>query len=82
MAALVLKNPPANAGNVRDVGSDPLKEGKATHSSILAWRTAQTEKPGGLQSIGLQWVEHDWSGLVAQSAYKEVQLLERGDPGR
>ena len=30
---------------------DPLEEGMATHSSILAWRTPQTEKPGGLQSI-------------------------------
>ena len=30
---------------------DPLEEGMATHSSILAWRIPQTEKPGGLQSI-------------------------------
>ena len=34
--ALVVKNPPANAGNVRDAGS--MKEGKATYSSILTWR--------------------------------------------
>ena len=33
---------------------DPLKEGMATHFSILAWRISWTEKPGGLQSIGLQ----------------------------
>ena len=43
--ALVIKNPPANAGNIRDVGSipeleDPLEEGTTTHSSILAWRTS------------------------------------------
>ena len=31
---------------------DPLKEGMATHSSILAWRIPWTEKPGGLQSTG------------------------------
>ena len=31
---------------------DHLKEGMATHSSILAWRIPQTEKPGGLQSTG------------------------------
>ena len=31
---------------------DPLKEGMATHSSILAWRIPWTEEPGGLQSIG------------------------------
>ena len=30
---------------------DPLQKAMATHSSILAWRTPQTEKPGGLQSI-------------------------------
>ena len=33
---------------------DPLEEGMATHSSILAWRIPWTEKPGGLQSIRLQ----------------------------
>ena len=33
---------------------DPLEKGMATHSSILAWETPQTEKPGGLQSMGLQ----------------------------
>ena len=33
---------------------DPLKEGMATHSSILAWRIPWTGEPGGLQSMGLQ----------------------------
>ena len=37
---------------------DPLKEGMATHSSILAWRISWTEKTGGLQSIGLQRIGH------------------------
>ena len=32
---------------------DPLEEGMATHSSILAWRIPWTEAPGGLQSVGL-----------------------------
>ena len=36
----------------------------ATHSSIFAWRIPQTEEPGGLQSMGLQRVEHDWSDLA------------------
>ena len=31
----------------------------ATHSSILAWRIPWAEEPGGLQSMGLQRVEHD-----------------------
>ena len=37
---------------------DPLQEGKATHSSILAWRIPWTEEPSGLQSIGWQRVGH------------------------
>ena len=42
---------------VRSVGrEDPLEEGMATHSSILAWRVPWTEEPGGLQSMGLQRV--------------------------
>ena len=37
---------------------DPLEEGMATHSSILAWRILWTEEPGVLQSIGSQRVRH------------------------
>ena len=38
---------------VRSLGrEDPLKEGIAAHSSILAWRIPGTEEPGGPQSIG------------------------------
>ena len=37
---------------------DPLKEGMATHSSILAWRIPMDEEPGGLQSLGSQRVGH------------------------
>ena len=37
----------------------PLEKGMLTHSSILAWRIPRTEEPGGLQTIGLQRVEHD-----------------------
>ena len=38
---------------------DPLEEGMATYSSILAWRIPWTEEPGGLQSMGSQRVGHD-----------------------
>ena len=38
---------------------DPLEEGMATYSSILAWRIPWTEEPGRLQSIGTQRVRHD-----------------------
>ena len=39
---------------------DPLEEGMATHSSILAWRMPWTEEPGRPQSIGSQRVGHYW----------------------
>ena len=38
---------------------DPLEEGLATHSSVLAWRIPWTEEPGGLQPIGLRRVGQD-----------------------
>ena len=38
---------------------DPLEEGMATHSSILALRIPWTEEPGGLQSMGLQRVRYN-----------------------
>ena len=59
----MVKNPPANAGDIREWGSSSregsLGEGMATHSSILAWRIPRTEEPGGLQSIGSQGVGQD-----------------------
>ena len=41
------------------VWEDPLEEGMATHSSILAWRISWIEEFGGLQSVGSQRVGHD-----------------------
>ena len=63
--ALVVKNPPANAGDLRVVGLIPgpgrsPEEGTATRSSILAWGIPWTEEPGGLQSMGSQRGGHDW----------------------
>ena len=45
---------------VRSLGrEDPLEEGMAIHSSILAWRIPRTEEPGGLQSMGSQRLGQD-----------------------
>ena len=57
-----VKNLPAmQEMQVQSLGwEDPLEEGMATHSSILAWRIPWTEEPGGLQSIGSQRVRHNW----------------------
>ena len=56
-----IKNPPAMRETwVQSLGwEDPLEEGMATHSSILARRIPRTEEPGGLQSRGSQRVVHD-----------------------
>ena len=56
-----------SACNTRDAGDvgltlspeDPLEEGKATHSNILAGKTPWTEEPGVLQPMGLQRAGHD-----------------------
>ena len=58
----VLKNPPANAGTVRDVGSiprsgRPLEEEMATNANILARIIPWTEEPGRLEPI--QRIRHD-----------------------
>ena len=66
----MVKNLPTKARNIRDMGytpgsgEDPLEEGMATHSSILAWEILWREDPGGLQSMGSQRVSHDWSDLA------------------
>ena len=57
-------SPPANAGELRDVGlilgsGRSVGGGHGAHSSILAWRIPWTEEPGGLQSIALQRVGHN-----------------------
>ena len=58
----MVKNPPANAEDIRDLGStlgqdDPLEEEMVTHSTVLAWKIPWTEKPGGLQSMGSKKIQ-------------------------
>ena len=60
----MVKNLHANVGDIKRHrfdpwvqslgGEEPLEEGMATHSSILAWRIPWTEEPGGLQFIKSQ----------------------------
>ena len=56
-----VKNPPAMwEMRLRSLGwEDPLEEGIATHSSILAWEILWTEEPGRLQSMGSRRVGHN-----------------------
>ena len=69
LMAQIVKNAPAIQETwVWSLGwEDPLEEGMATHSSILAWRIPWTEEPGGLQSIGSQRLRHDW---VTSTTYR------------
>ena len=66
------KEPPANEGRLRETWvqslgwGDPLEEGMATHSCILAWRIPWTEEPGRLQSTGLQRLYFSVDELVGQ----------------
>ena len=57
----MVKNPSATQETwVRSLGwEDPMADGMATHSGILAWRTSWTEEPGGLQSMVLPTIGHD-----------------------
>ena len=63
----MVKNPPANAGDLRDVGSMGFlglerslgRRHGSLHSGILAWRIPWTKEPWGLWSIGLHRVGHD-----------------------
>ena len=62
--ALMVKNLPANAGDIRDAGSVPRSgrspgEGHGTPLQYSCWRIPWTEEHGGLQSTGLQRVGHN-----------------------
>ena len=65
LGSSAVKNPPAiqepqDTGVQSLVQEDPLEEGTATHSSILAWGRIQwREESGGLQSMGSQTVGHN-----------------------
>ena len=54
----MVKNPHANSGDIRDMGSIP-ELGRSPGGEHNVWRFPWTEKPGRLQSIGLQRAGHD-----------------------
>ena len=60
MTQMVKNLPAVLETGVRFLGwEDPLKEGMATHSSILAWRISMDSGARRLQSIGSQRVGHN-----------------------
>ena len=55
---------------------EPLKEGMATHCSILAWKIPWTEEPDGLQSTGLQGIGHNWVPKQQQHTWLRPRKTE------
>ena len=79
----MVKDPPANAGDLRDVGSipGPGKSPRGGHGNpLLAWEIPWTEKPGRLQSIGLQRVRRNLAHMRAFILVQEQQLELRHIP--
>ena len=85
MVAQMVKNLPTMWETwVQSLGQeDPLEEGMATYSSILAWRIPWTEEPGRLQTMGLQRVRHDRvTQHTARFGHPGVSPVHPGSPGR
>ena len=78
LAAQRLKHvPPMRETRVWSLGrEDSLEKEMATHSSILVWRIPWMEEPGGLQSMGLQRVGHDWVTSLSLSEEKNCSHLD------
>ena len=88
----MVKSPPAT----KDIHArllsqeDPLEEGMAINSNILAWRISRTEKPGGLQSVGLQRVRRNWVTITFAFTQESNlcplhwggRVLTTGSPGK
>ena len=78
--ALVVKNLPVNAGDIRDQGSIPRLgrspgRGNGNLLQYSCWRIPWTEERGGLQSIRLQRVGNNWSDLVRTRTGNYSQYL-------
>ena len=59
VAQMVKRLPTVWETRVQSLGWEDLEKEMATHSSVLAWKIAETGEPGGLPSLGLHRVGHD-----------------------
>ena len=67
----MVKNPPANAGDAEDTSSipGPGRSPGGGNGNPLQYSCLESPTdmgPGGMQSIGSQWVGHDWSDLACK----------------
>ena len=72
----MVRNPPDNAGDIRDGGSGPglgrsLEKEMVTHSSILAWEIPWTEEPGRLHTA--HGVAKEW--VMTKATKQQLQML-------
>ena len=76
LVAQLVKNPPAMWETwIRSLGwEDPLEKGKATHSSILAWRIPWTIQSMGSQRVGYNWATFTFTFLTRTS--KPLEFTE------
>ena len=79
---LEVNNPPANAGDIRDMGSIPglARSPGGGYNNPLQYSCLQipwTEKPGGQQSTGLLRVRHDWSNLTRMHCMNDFFKKQR-----
>ena len=84
LGSSAVKNTHANTGNanlITGLGRSPEKE-TAFHSSILSWEIPSTEKPGGLQFMGLPRVRHDLATkqqLYIQKTFRQFLLGKKSE---
>ena len=72
---MVKRLPTMQATQIQSLGwEDPLEKAMATHSSTIAWKIPCIEEPGRLQSMGLQWVGHDWATSLIEWAKDMLHL--------
>ena len=53
----------------------PLEKGMTIHSIILAWRIPRTEETGGVQSVVLQRVGHNWATNTTTTIFWNLKVL-------
>ena len=70
---LVVKNPPANTGDIRDVGLIP-GSGRLLEKEMAIYSSGPPEEPGRLQSIGPPRVRHDWSDLAHTRMHTRLDM--------
>ena len=79
VAQTLMSLPAMQETQVRSLGQeDPLQKGMATHPSTFAWRIPWTKEPGGLQSMGLQRVRHDWATNTYYTSSKPKEVRHGG----